>query len=111
MGLALKAQAQSRATISALVDLKHPRQAMFVKQANIAHGPQQVNNGTAPSGKPEQYAQARTHGENPALEQNKLLEEDHGQPGQRMDTRAAKTPERSNQAVETVEPVHRAKKR
>ena len=29
--LALEAQAQSRATISALVDLKYPRQATFVK--------------------------------------------------------------------------------
>ena len=50
LGLALKAQAQSRATITALVDLKHPRQAMFVKQANIAHGPQQVNNGVVGTG-------------------------------------------------------------
>ena len=110
MGLALKAQAQSRATISALVDLKHPRQATFVKQANIAHGPQQVNNGGAIGANPEQYAQARTHGENPALEQNKLLEEDHGQPSGRMDTRAAQKAERSYQAVETVATVHRAKK-
>ncbi|CAN5738928.1 hypothetical protein BH11PSE12_BH11PSE12_04020 [soil metagenome] len=48
MVLALKAQAQSRATISALVDLKYPKQAAtFVKQANIANGPQQVNNGNA----------------------------------------------------------------
>jgi hypothetical protein len=45
LGLALKAQAQSRATIQAVIDLKFPRQATFVKQANIAHGPQQVNNG------------------------------------------------------------------
>lgn len=45
MTLALKAQAQSRATISALVDLKYPKQpATFVKQANIAQGHQQVNN-------------------------------------------------------------------
>ena len=44
LGLAFKAQAQSRATILALVDLKYPRQATFVKQANITHGPQQVNN-------------------------------------------------------------------
>ena len=73
LGLAMKAQSQSRATISALVDLKYPRQATFVKQANIAHGPQQVNNGTAPSGNPEQYAQARTHAEKSAPEQNKLL--------------------------------------
>ncbi|MDO8440969.1 MAG: hypothetical protein Q7S97_07170 [Polaromonas sp.] len=110
LGLALKAQAQSRATISALVDLKYPRQATFVKQANIANGPQQVNNGAAAGGNPEQYAQAHTHAEKSAPEQNKLLEEDHGQPGQRMDTRAAQTAERSYQAVETVESVHRAKK-
>ena len=89
LGLALKAQAQSRATITALVDLKYPRQATFVKQANIAHGPQQVNNGAAIGAKPEQYAQARTHGEKCEPEQNKLLEAQHGQPGKRMDTRAA----------------------
>lgn len=45
--LALKAQAQSRATIQTLVDLKFPRQATFVKQANIANGPQQINNAAA----------------------------------------------------------------
>ena len=108
LGLALKAQAQSRATISALVDLKYPRQATFVKQANIARGPQQVNNGGAAVADPAQLTQA--HGKQSAPEQNKLLEEDHGQPGQRMDTRAAKTPGRSYQAVETVGKVHRAKK-
>ena len=109
LGLALKAQAQSRATISALVDLKYPRQATFVKQANIAHGPQQVNNGAAGQLQGDK-AQARTHGENPALEQNKLLEVDHGQPGEWMDTRAAQTAKRSYQTVETVESVYRAKK-
>ena len=107
LGLALKAQAQSRATISALVDLKYPRQATFVKQANIAHGPQQVNNGGAD---PAHSAQAPTHGKEIAPEQNKLLEADHGQPGQRMDTRATQKAERSYQAMETVEAVHRAKK-
>lgn len=110
LGLALKAQAQSRATISALVDLKYPRQATFVKQANIANGPQQVNNGGAAGAVPAQYAQAHAHAEKSAPEQNKLLEADHGQPGGRMDTRAAQAAERSHQAVETVEPVHRAKK-
>ncbi len=44
MILALKAQAQSRATIQALVELKYPKQATFVKQANIANGHQQINN-------------------------------------------------------------------
>jgi hypothetical protein len=110
LGLALKAQAQSRATISALVDLKYPRQATFVKQANIANGPQQVNNGGAAGGNPDQYAQARAHAEKFAPEQNKLLEVDHGQPGGRMDTRAAQTAGRADTAVETVGAVHRTKK-
>jgi hypothetical protein len=44
MGLAFKAQNQSRATLQALVDLKQPRQPTFVKQANISQGHQQVNN-------------------------------------------------------------------
>lgn len=43
--LALKAQAQSRATVEALAEMKKPHSVAFVKQANIAHGPQQVNNG------------------------------------------------------------------
>ena len=49
MNLALKAQSQSRATIQALTELKYPKQATFVKQANIAHGHQQVNNGSLPT--------------------------------------------------------------
>ena len=110
LGLAMKAQSQSRATISALVDLKYPRQATFVKQANITHGPQQVNNGTASSGNPEQYAQAHTHAGKSESEQNKLLEANHEQPGKRMDTRAPQTAKRSYQAVETVATVNRAKK-
>lgn len=113
LGLALKAQAQSRATISALVDLKYPRQATFVKQANIANGPQQVNNGAVTetrSGNGELGRKVRTHAEKSEPEQNKLLEGNHGQPGGRMDTRAAQTAERGYQAMETVATVHRAKK-
>ena len=45
LSLALKAQAQCRATLEALAEVKNPRPVAFVKQANIAHGPQQVNNG------------------------------------------------------------------
>ena len=47
--LALKAQAQCRATLEALAEIKNPRPVAFVKQANIANGPQQVNNGMQPS--------------------------------------------------------------
>ncbi len=102
MVLALKAQAQSRATISALVDLKYPKQAAtFVKQANISNGHQQVNNGA----NPEQYAQAHTHAGNFQSAPNKLLEAEHGQ---RLDTGAQGTTDRANQKLEAVGAVHRA---
>ncbi len=42
--LALKAQGQCRATAETLALMKNP--PVFARQANIAHGPQQVNNGT-----------------------------------------------------------------
>ena len=90
LGLALKAQSQSRATISTLVDLKYPRQATFVKQANIAHGPQQINNSASAGADSAQYAQARTHAGKSELQQNKLLEATHDQTSEWMDTRAAR---------------------
>ena len=72
MTLALKAQAQSRATISALVDLKYPKQAAtFVKQANMTTGPQQVNNGAFP----DKHAQAHASAGDFETAPNKLLEE------------------------------------
>lgn len=44
MRLALKAQAQCARTIEVLATIKNPP-VVFAKQANIANGPQQVNNG------------------------------------------------------------------
>ena len=44
MQLALRAQSQSRCTWETLSKIKNP--LTFVRQANIANGPQQVNNGT-----------------------------------------------------------------
>ena len=41
--LAFKAQAQCRATVETLALIKNPP-AVFARQANISHGPQQVNN-------------------------------------------------------------------
>jgi len=103
LGLALKAQAQSRATISALVDLKYPRQATFVKQANIANGPQQVNNGTMQAG-------AHSHAVEIEPSQNELLEDaSHG--STQLDTGATPAPARSNPTVETMATVHRAAER
>jgi hypothetical protein len=42
MKLALRAQSQARATLEALAAIKNPP-VVFAKQANIAHGHQQVN--------------------------------------------------------------------
>jgi len=49
MRLALKAQGQCRTTIETLHEMKSPRAVAFVKQANIATGPQQINNGLTPT--------------------------------------------------------------
>lgn len=42
--LAMKAQAQCRTTVEAIAEIKYPKSATFIKQANIAQQ-QQVNNG------------------------------------------------------------------
>jgi hypothetical protein len=105
LGLALKAQAQSRATIAALGELKNPRQATFVKQANIAHGPQQVNNGVMPS---EAVA---SRGKNQKTEQNKLLEDGDGKFSIGVVPGKAATPESGHQGMEALEPIHGSKKR
>ena len=104
LGLALKAQAQSRATIQAVVELKYPRQVAFVKQANISHGPQQINNG------PGKATEARSHTEENQVQQNKQLE-DQSDGRTYLDTRATTTAGRSDPALETVESVDGAKQR
>jgi len=118
--LALKAQAQSRATISALADLKYPKQAAtFVNQANISSGHQQVNNGsssgqtdistqTSAHQKPgfsEQYTQVQASAGDFQTAPNKLLE---AQDAKRLDIGAQAAAGRANQGLETVGAVHRA---
>ena len=98
MRLALKAQAQARSTAEALALLKNPMP--YIRQANIANGPQQVNNGL--SG--DERASARPR-ENIQSEPNKLLEADHGN---YLDTRAQGAASRVNPHMATVEAVHRA---
>ena len=104
MGFALKAQAQSRATIQTLIELKYPRQVAFVKQANIAHGNQQVNNG-APD---PNASHAREIA--PTL-QNKLLEVSDDKIGERLDVRASAKTTRGNSRVAAVETGNRTAKR
>jgi hypothetical protein len=62
--LALKAQNQCRATLETLSNIKNPP-VVYAKQANIAHGPQQVNNGP--------------HAAENQNQQNKLLTVNHGE--------------------------------
>ena len=61
MRLALKAQAQSRATLEALAEVKNPMRFAYVRQANIANGPQQVNNGRADTVCPRNELQGDFH--------------------------------------------------
>ena len=89
MGLAFKAQNQSRATLQALVDLKQPRQPTFVKQANISQGHQQVNN----------------LAEKNQISQNKLLE---GQTYD-LDSRPQGKTKGIDSEMEAVGKVHRGK--
>ncbi|WP_342128532.1 hypothetical protein [Hydrogenophaga sp. OTU3427] len=103
LGLALKAQAQSRATIQAVIDLKFPRQATFVKQANIAHGPQQVNNGQATGGDNVRALDNQTG-------QIEVLE-GLANGGKEVDTRAKAEAARGDPAVEALAASHRPKKR
>jgi hypothetical protein len=96
MRMALKAQQQSASTLRVLGELKNPRPVAFVKQANIAHGPQQVNNGAAPS-----TARAREKNRN---QSNELLEHQHGE---WLDTGAAGKTGQADQALEAVGTVYR----
>lgn len=66
--LALKAQSQCRATLETLATIKNPP-VIYARQANIANGPQQVNNG------PDNHA--RTEEIKPA--KNELLEVRNGE--------------------------------
>lgn len=102
MGLALKAQAQSRATIQALVELKYPRQVAFVKQLNTTTGAQQINNG------PQALPIARTEEKQTHLNEVKALE-DQSNGSTYLDSGAATAAGRKDQAVETVAAKHRAK--
>ena len=87
MKLGLRAQSQSRANLEALIGMKKPR-AELIKQTNISHGHQQVNNF------PEK--------QNPP---NELLEKTDGE---RLDFGKAATPVNADSDVEAVGAVNRA---
>ena len=86
--LGLRAQSQCRATWEALSAIKNPPVMGYVKQANIAHGPQQVNN-------TPDTPRAREN-EN---SQNKLMEK---KDGERLDTRATGKAGKADPEMATV---------
>ena len=92
--LALKAQSQCRATLETLATIKNPP-VIYAKQANIANGPQQVNNGSLP---------ASVGGET-SIEPNKLLEQQHGE---RLDTGTQSAAIGADKAMATVGTIERA---
>lgn len=94
MRMALRAQSQCRATLETLAAIKNPP-IVYAKQANISHGPQQVNNGTLP----------HSHMEKKINQQNELLEVQHG--GERMDTRATGAAIGTDPAMATVGEIDR----
>lgn len=97
--LALKAQAQCRATVEAIAEIKYPKSATFIRQANIAQQ-QQVNN----SG-PFPYASHAHAQEKNVTPTNELLEVSHGE---RLDGGATSTAGGTNSDVATVGAVYRA---
>jgi hypothetical protein len=101
MRLALKAQSQCRATTESLANIKNPP-IVYAKQANIANGPQQVNNGVSPEHNAK--AQAQAGAGNFKKPQSKLLEGDHGE---RLDVGAQAQTSGANQALETLGARHR----
>ena len=97
MRLALKAQSQARATAETLALIKNPMP--YIKQANIAHGPQQVNNDSFRSS-----TRARTGARKSETAPNELLEHQHGNT---LDIGAQAAAGRADPAMATVEAKHR----
>lgn len=94
MRLALKAQAQCRATLETLATIKNPP-VVYARQANIAAGPQQVNNGVGTPRASE-----------PTSPPNGLMELDDGT-GERLEPGAQSATIRGDPELEAVGTVER----
>lgn len=99
--LALKAQAQCRATLETLAEIKNPQPTAFIRQQNIAAN-QQVNNHAAPSAPP-----ART--EDSGNQTNELLAVTHEQrQRQRLDVGTPTAASAGDPAMAAVDAIDRA---
>ncbi len=97
LGLALRAQNQCRATLETLANVKFPKSATFIRQANIAEQ-QQVNNGPPPPAR-----------EAVPIPSTELLEA-RSYETLRLDTATAGTGRRADLPLETLGAVHRPEK-
>ncbi len=97
--LALRAQSQSRATWETLSAIKNPPMAGYVRQANIAHGHQQVNNAPATANDGSRARETKNR-------QSKLLE---AQDGERLDTSATRTTIGADSDMAPVGEINRPK--
>lgn len=95
--MALRAQGQSRATLETLAAIKQGPM-VFARQANIAHGPQQVNNGTAAPMGPVARPGGVESGKNELL---------RASDGERLDTGTASTTGRGDSALASLGEVDR----
>jgi hypothetical protein len=93
--LGLKAQSQCRTTLETLAAIKNPSSVAFVRQANIAHGPQQVNNAA--------FEPPLPRARDTESAQTKLLE---AADGERLDTRATGTASAANPPLAAVGAIH-----
>lgn len=99
--LALKAQSQCRATLETLATIKHPP-VVIAKQANIAHGHQQVNN----HGDTAHILRVRA--DETQKSPTELLGHEHGE---RLEPGTTSTAGRSDPALAAVATVHRPAQR
>lgn len=95
MRMALRAQSQCRATLETLAAIKNPP-VIYAKQANIAAGHQQINNGTPA---PSQAREIETEQTQQSGETHELL----------PDARASGDASRVNPTLETLGEIDRTK--
>jgi len=92
--MGLRAQAQCQATLETLANITNPP-TVFARQANIAHRPQQVNDGMPVPSRPRENE----------IAPNKLLEASNGE---RMDTGTASPAFGADSHLATVGEIDRA---
>ncbi len=97
MRMALRAQSQCRATLETLAAIKNPP-VVYARQANVTTGPQQINNGTAV---PTRAREIETEQTQLSGGTHELL----------PDARASGEASRTNQGMEALGEIDRAKVR